>query len=233
MENPMALVYALSLVPTLFITMVVHELGHLAVAKVGGIKPSRFQIGVGWNLLTFYTGRTEIRTTPETEMLLPEGRDPRPGDTVSVYVSPTPGRAGYTARGIALLGKERTMEALDLPTRLTTTHMRLTGRVHRTDPGRLVLSDMAWSLKAVPLAAAVTFPDDPQEERQGTYNNAPLRWQVAITLAGSATNILAAAGILVLAAVLPLNPHQGPVWQVAAAEPGGAAERGGIRPGTG
>ena len=231
-ENPMALVYALSLIPMLFITMVVHEMGHLAIAKLSGVKPSRFQIGIGWNLITFYSGRTNIGITAETEIMLLETRGLRPRDIVSVYLTPGPGEGRYTATGIIPAGREhQTPETLEAIRRYSTTHMRLIGRVLEAIPDHLVLSDMAWSLRAAPLAAGVTFPDDPKREMREAYNNAPWRWQTAITLAGSTTNVLAAMAMLVLAAIIPISQPQVYTWEVVRTEPGGAAARAGIQPG--
>ena len=90
--NLTILLYSLSLIPMLLMAMFVHELGHLAIAKLSRTKVVGFQIGIGWNIITRYSGRTSIRITPETKILQPDGENLKPGNIISVYVDPGIGR---------------------------------------------------------------------------------------------------------------------------------------------
>ncbi len=78
--------YALTFIPLLLITLVIHELGHLLAAKLCGIKVGAFQIGVGKRLFTFHTGRTHVLITPQTANHYPSGHLPVPGDLIHLHV---------------------------------------------------------------------------------------------------------------------------------------------------
>ena len=62
--------------------------------------------------------------------------------------------------------------------------------IKQIEPELLVLADMAWALKAMPLVAGVTIAEDPGRTMPEAYNMQPWRRQAAITLAGSAANVL-------------------------------------------
>ena len=51
------LLYSLSFIPMLLLTLVVHEMGHLVTARIQGVKVNAFQIGIGWTIRTIYTAR--------------------------------------------------------------------------------------------------------------------------------------------------------------------------------
>ena len=228
----MILVYTLSLIPMLLITLVIHELGHLAVARILRIKPARFQIGVGWNIINRYSGRTRIGITPETATIGAPAQEMRPGDLVSVYVHREPGAEHYTAAAILPQGEKRcSPEELEKVQQHGRTHMRLTGRIRKATAEQLTLADMAWSLRAIPLMAGVIFPDDPTKSMPEAYNAASWRRQVAITVAGVAANVLMTVTILAMVAMLPIQQPHIQTWSVAGVEAGGPAESAGIVPG--
>ena len=109
--------------------------------------------------------------------------------------------------------------------------MRLTGRIKKIEPERLVLADMAWALKAMPLVAGVTIAEDPGRTMPEAYNMQPWRRQAAITLAGSAANILLAITALAIAATFFIASGSEYAWTTTWVEPSGPAEKAGIRPG--
>ena len=228
------LLYSLSLIPMLMIAMVVHELGHLAIAKLSRAKVVGFQIGVGWNIITRYSGRTTVRITPETKMLQPDGEDLKPGNVISVYVTRAPGEKNYTAAAILpRWGKHPPPhpEAAETIRMHEKSHMRLTGRIGQIDPERLVLADMAWALKAMPLMAGITIAEDPGRTMPEAYNMQPWHRQAAITLAGSAANLLLTITALAFAATFLIASGSEYAWTIAWVEPGGPAEKAGIRSG--
>ena len=228
------LLFSLSLIPMLLMAMVVHELGHLAIAKLSRAKVVGFQIGIGWNIITRYSGRTSIRITPETEILQPDGENLKPGNIISVYVTRAPGEESYTTAAILPpWGKHLPShpEAVEIIRKHEKSHMRLTGRIRQIEPERLVLADMAWALKAMPLVAGVTIAEDPGRTMPEAYNMQPWRRQAAITLAGSAANVLLAIAALAIAATFLVASGSEYAWTITWVEPSGPAEKAGIRPG--
>ena len=226
------LILGVSLTPMLLLTLVIHELGHLAMARFRGARTSGFQIGVGWRIVTWHTGRTFIRLTPETEPLNPQAGDLKPGDLASVYVTREPGSDVYSAAGVLPMnGTSLPLEQWETVRRHNETHMRLNGRIQEMDEERIILADMSWSLRAIPLAAQVTCPDDPAMNMPDAYNAMPWRWQAAITLAGITANIaLALAALLTVAVLLP-ETGGSPAWTAVEIQPGRPAESAGMLPG--
>ena len=228
------LLYSLSLIPMLLMAMFVHELGHLAIAKLSRTKVVGFQIGIGWNIITRYSGRTSIRITPETKIIQPDSEGLKPGNIISVYVNRAPGEESYTTAAILPpWGKHLPShpEAVEIIRKHEKSHMRLTGRIRQIEPERLVLADMAWALKAMPLVAGVTIAEDPGRTMPEAYNMQPWRRQAAITLAGSAANILLAITALAIAATFFIASGSEYAWTITWVEPSGPAEKAGIRPG--
>ena len=229
----MILVYAASLVPMLLITLVVHELGHLWTSRLVRVKPSRFQIGVGWRIATWYSGRTRYDLTAGTKTLpaLEEGKL-LPGNLVTIYATRRKGQNHYAAGAVIRHSRNpRADRAQEQLQGLAGTHMRFTGRIREVHPSHLAVADMAWSLRAIPLAAGVVFPDDPSGTMPEAYNVTRWRRKTAITTAGAAANILMVAVILVTVAILPLGQDQARLWEVTRVEPSGAASRAGIMAG--
>ena len=219
----MALLYMLSIITMVLISMAIHEMGHLVTARMARAKVNRFQIGIGWNIATLYSGKTWVRTTPETEM--PTGSPLRPGDVVCVYVEREPGHREYTALAVMPgTGSGATPEEFrDL--------IQLPGRVRQTDPGGIVLADMAWSLRAIPILAGINIIEDPRRQDPQAHNVIPWSKQVAITLAGPLANIAITAASLALAASLTFPGTPQGTWAVVGLEPGGTGMRAGMEPG--
>ena len=226
------LILGVSLAPMLLLTLVIHELGHLAVARIRGARTSSFQIGVGWRIITWHTGRTFIRLTRETELLNPRAGELKPGNLASVYVARSPEEEVYSAAGVLPMnGTSLPLEQWETVRSHNETHMRLNGRVREIDEERIILADMSWSLKAIPLAAQVTCPDDPSRTMPEAYNAMPWRWQVAITLAGITANIALALAALLMVAVLLPNTGNSQAWTAVEVQPGRPAAQAGMLPG--
>ena len=226
------LIYALSFIPMMLVTLAIHELGHLAIAKLNPAKTGGFHIGMGWNIITRHTGRTAVRLTPETELLNPQTEELKPGDLASVYVTKEPGDEGYTAAGLLPQnGTKLPPEQWNAVRRCNKTHMRLNGKVREIDEERIILADMSWSLRAIPIMAHVMLPDDPARKLPEAYNVMPWPRKAAITLAGPAANIVLMVFTLAIVAIFPITSVNTPAWTVAKVEPGGPAHEAGIRPG--
>ena len=187
---------------------------------------------MGWNIITRHTGRTAIRLTPETELLNPQTEELKPGDLASVYVTREPGDEGYTAAGLLPQnGTKLPPEQWNAVRRCNETHMRLNGKVREIDKERIILADMSWSLRAIPIMAHVMLTDDPARKLPEAYNVMPWPRKAAITLAGPAANILLMVFTLAIVAIFPITSVSTPAWTVAKVEPGGPAHEAGIRPG--
>ena len=226
------LIYALSFIPMLLVTLAIHELGHLAIAKLNRTKTGGFQIGIGRNIITRHTGRTAVQLTPETELLNPEVEELKPGDLASVYVTREPGDESYTAAGLLPQnGTKLPPEQWNAVRRYNETHMRLDGKIRKIDEERIILADMSWSLRAIPIMAHVMLPDDPARKLPEAYNVMPWPPKTAITLAGPAANIVLMVIALAIVAIFPITSVNTPAWTVAQVEPGGPAHEAGIRPG--
>ena len=226
------LLYALSFIPMILVTLTVHELGHLALAKLHRAKVGEFQIGIGWRVITRRTGRTTVRLTPQTELIGAKIEDLKPGDLVSVYVTRKPGEEDYTAGGLFVQnGKKLTPEEWGAVQQHRRSDMPLNGKVREIDEERMVLADMSWSLRAIPVAAGVTIQEDPARKLPEAYNVMPWKRKAAITLAGPAANILLMAAALAVVAIFPITSVNAPTWTVAWTDPGGPAHEAGVRPG--
>lgn len=226
------MLYSLSFIPLLLITLTVHELGHLIAARMNGIAVSAFQIGIGWKIAAFHTGRTEVRLGPGTLMHTPGGTRPRPGQQVAAYVS-RDAEGRYQATAVVGLEKDRYTVPVDTEElrEHARNHMLITGRVRDCGEDRMRVAAMCWSLRAIPLMAAVYLPEDPSGRTEGVYNTAGWRKQTIITLAGPLANLALLAVAIMALALVPATGVRAPIMTVDRVEPGSPAELAGIRPG--
>ena len=214
----------------LLLTLTVHELGHLAMARLNRARVTGFQIGVGWPLARVHTGRTVVRLGPQPQTL--GAGKPESGDIAAIFVDRDPGETEYRAV-CTMTGSRKELPAgqRNIPDRFRETHMQLTGRVRETDGERIVLAGMSWSLHAFPVAAGVIISDDPARRLPEAYNVMPWPKKASITLAGPASNVILTAAVLVIIAVFPVTRVSAPVLTVQYVEPGGPAAQAGMLPG--
>ena len=226
------LIYSLSFIPILLITLTVHELGHLFFARWAGLKTSGFQIGAAWKIITFHTGRTQVRLTPQTITLNQQAPSPERGHTVFVYVSPNPD-GGLLAAAVLNYNRKWpiTPEEQQQVRQLNQDRMRIAGRVREAREDRLVIADMEWSLRAIPLMAGVHLPEDPSRTIPEAYNNTRWRNKAAITLAGPMANIWLMVMTILILAIFPITSVQGNIFIVTHVEQGSPAARAGLQPG--
>ena len=92
-----AVAYDALFVLMILITVIIHELSHLAAARMAGIKVSGIQLGYGWKLVERFSGRTAVLLTDRTENLRPDWKEPEPGRVIGVYVEREPGEERYSA----------------------------------------------------------------------------------------------------------------------------------------
>ena len=225
-------IYSLSFIPLLLVTLTVHELGHLIAARLMGIRVSAFQIGIGWTLATVHTGRTKITLPPGTVMHSRGGRAPRAGQMVSVYAYQEQD-GEYTAHAALPIHRRKYETPVD-PEVLRDYNERyilITGRIRETSPGEMTVATLAWSLRAIPVMAAVHLPEDPARRARGIYNTASWRKQTTITLAGPAANIALLVVAVAAMAAIPVASVYAPIMTVRTVAQGGPAELAGVRPG--
>ena len=250
----MDVIYYLSLVPLLLITLIVHETGHLLAARLMKVKVSAFQIGAGRKLFTFHTGRTPINLSPATRYHLGAQETPAPGDIINIHITQEQDLS-YTAVAIhpAQPSKTKAQDQIDpmtafapfirvfrrpkpdpQPPTLThynQTHMMLTGRVNTITGSTIFLSDLECSLRPIPVMAGVFMPEDPSQKVSNAYNTVPLRKQALITIAGPAANLLLLVLTLAALAVIPLPTPRGPIIAIDHVSPASPADKAGIHPG--
>ena len=226
------ILYYLSFLPLLLLTLTVHELGHLAAARFLHVRASGFQIGFGRRLLAFHSGRTTVLLTPETILLDPAQNRPQPGELAVIYVTGQPGDDRYTAT--ALIPKSRRLSPTGGSNSLAyqnENHMQLRGLVREITDGHIVLTSMTWSLHAIPFAAGVFLPEDPSHRISHVYNTTSWARQMAIILAGPMANLALMAVILFTLAAFPITQVNSPTLIVDSVAPGSPADQAGIQPG--
>ena len=226
------LAYTLLLVLMLLCSMAVHELSHLAVARWTRVKASGFQMGCGWKIISRYSGRTPVRISDRTENLRPDWPGPERGQLVGMYVDRENGESQYTAQAMFPIDRKPfPEEKLEAIRENSLTRMQLRGRVVEAGPERVILADMAWTLKAFPIMAGVILVDDPGCRMPEAYNVASWTRQTAITAAGPLANILTCALILTIIAVFPMLGTKAAELRVTHTMPGSPADHAGIRAG--
>ena len=249
-------VYALTFIPLLLITLTIHELGHLITARLLRVKVSAFQIGVGRNIFARYAGNTPIRLTPSTSNHTTNRSLPQPGEMVHVHVSQADD-ASYTAVALhnVLPARKSSHDATDplnvfhpitrffrrrkpaaspMPQTLAhynQTHMQLTGRVKTVSDKLLTIADVSWSLRAIPIMAAVFMPEDPDTRITNAYNTVPWIKKITITLAGPAANLILLAAVIITLSVLPFPTSSTPIIAIDTVTPNSPADTAGLQQG--
>ena len=221
------LAYALSFIPMLLLTLVVHELGHLLTARMAGAKTGGFHIGGGRRIITVHTGRTRVELGENLTNLNPGNPGLQPGDLASFYVRKQ--ENGY--RAIAVLpknGARLPRHRWDEVRKYNQEHMRLDGKIREIDGEKVILADMEWALKALPFMAGVILPEDPERKAREAYNTMTWSRKTLLTAAGPAANILLMAAALAIAATFQLSAVGTPVLEVETVETGSPAEAAGV-----
>ena len=223
------LLYSLTFIPILLITLTVHELGHLFFARWAGLKTSGFQIGAAWKICRLHTGRTRIGLDESTRKLNAQAPEVGTGDLVFIYVSRDED-GSLKADAILHENKRAVLEPgeIEAVRSLNQDRMRLNGRVREAGPDHIILADMEWSLRAIPLMAGVHLPEDPSRTIPEAYNNTPWRNKMAITMAGPMANIWLMVMMILVLATFPITGINGTQHQVTHVEANSPAEAAGI-----
>ena len=222
------LLYSLSFIPILLITLVAHELGHLIAARIFKIKLSGFHIGIGPPLFTTYTGNTHINLDNSTHT--PSNIPFTKGQIILAYVTQDPSGA-YLAEALIPFKNHR-QAYLQYPEdlrRYNAQSMQLTGRIKSVTNNHIVLADVKWSLRMLPIMAGVFLPEDPTPRIQNAYNHASWPKKTLVTLAGPAANIVLLIAVIATMALIPSNPQPTPVLTVTQVVPDSPAHHADIQ----
>ncbi len=224
------LIYSMSFLPILLVTLTAHELGHYLMARLYQIKIAGFQIGAGRRLWTIYTGNTEIARPPDLPVLNPEAPPLKEGDLASVYVTQDQGDR-FSAQAILPRNTKHKLprEHWEPVREQNLSNMQLTGRIRELSPTTIVLADMSWSIRAIPLMAGVLLPEDPARKIKNVYNTTTWQRQFLITLAGPAANIILMLAIFVFLAAFPITTTSKPLLMVSHVVPGSPADQAGLQ----
>ena len=228
------LIAALSFIPMVLITLIVHEAGHYVAARFFGMRVSGYQVGIGPRLGRIHRGRSEAKITPATLYLDPEKGSVAPGDLVNLWVQK--GNEGKGENAVAVM--RQTRRERDIPSEkrasvstLNRNNMLLQGRVIDADQERISIASLNLSVHAIPLAAAVKLPEDPANNVPDAYNCTPLLQRTAVIAAGPLANIMLTLTALAVMTLIPVNVSGETMLAIEEMVPGSPAWEAGIRPG--
>lgn len=194
------LIAVATLLPMLFILVVVHELGHFLTARKFGVKVAEFAIGFPPRAFGIYTGRTMVRfdaTTTFLENTSPTGI--QPGQFVKI-LSGVDGDGELTALIMETAEKRRHLKGNWL--RVASTYKDFLvheGRVVDVGEDSILVADMLYSINWLPLGGFVRMASETNPNMP--YSLASKKpWQKFIVIAsGAAVNAL--VGIMILMAL--------------------------------
>ena len=218
------LLYSLSFIPILLITLAAHELGHLIAARLFKIKLSGFHIGIGPTLFTTYAGNTHINLDDHTHSL--SDTPFQQGQLILAYV--TQDATGTYLAEALIPFKTHRQAYRDHPEdlrRYNAQSMQLTGKIKSLADTHIVLADVKWSLRMLPVMAGVFLPDDPTPRIDNAYNHASWVKKTLVTLAGPAANIALLIVVIAGIALIPSNTNPTPILTVTQILPHSPAHR--------
>ena len=202
----LAALAAMTFIPMVLITLVVHEAGHYLSARFFGMRVAGFQIGVGPRLATVYRGRTTALLTASTLQLDPENGQPVAGDVIHLWVEQQNGV--LEARAIMRRRPPRKKLEPAVAQRISSMnlrHMLLQDRVRSVEEGQITIAHLMLSIHLVPLAAAVRMPEDPAGGVSDAYNCTPLAQRAAVVTAGPLSNFMLMVTVLGIMTLIPVN----------------------------
>ena len=228
------LIAALSFLPMVLITLIVHEAGHYMAARFFGMRVSGYQVGIGPRLGRIHRGRSEATITTSTIQLDRKMGPVTPGELVNLWIRT--GQADEADEAVALMRQYRKRQQIPQDAKnsislMNSNHMLLQGRVINLDEEKIAIAPINLSLHAIPLAAAVKLPEDPARQFPDAYNCTPLLQRAAVIIAGPLANIMLALVALALMTLVPVNVSGERILAIEEMVPGAPAWQAGIRPG--
>ncbi len=204
--------------------IILHELGHLVMARRMGVKALEFGIGFPPRALVFWwSGRTTVPMGPEVKCALDDGRSSvRPGDLVTVLCKRQEDGA-IAAYGITSFeSSDDTLRAQGAPV--------VVGKVKEATPERLVIADLMWSINWLPIGGFVRMLGEEDPAAEGSLaSKSPWR-RIAVMGAGAAVNAILPFIIFPAVMLIPTDREVGDVI-INNVMPGSPAEQAGIEDG--
>ncbi len=204
--------------------VILHELGHLLVARRFGVKVIEFGFGFPPKAGGLWTGRTEVKLTPLTRFDFPEGRDGlRRGRVVTVMTMP-----GDNGEIAARTIRDHSGKA-DADERVHGGQL-IFGKLREATDGSITISEMLWSFNWLPLGGFVRMIGEEDPNAPGSLASKPRIQRIAVMAAGAGVNLIIP---FVLFPVILLIPQQVTVGDVILTNvlPGSPAELAGLKAG--
>ena len=206
--------------------IILHELGHFFAARLTGTKVLEFGIGYPPRLGGFWTGRTPVRITADTQFELEHGGQTglKRGSTVSIAASRAPDGTLVARRVRDYAGSKA-----DTTTFLGARTLVI-GKVRETGQGLIVVSEMLWSINVLPLGGFTRMLGEEDPRAEGSLAGRNRRDRAAVLLAGPLVNAVIPFLLFPLVLMLPQDVLVGDV-SVVHVMPDSPAEAAGLRDG--
>ena len=205
--------------------IILHELGHFVAARLTGTKVLEFGIGYPPRLGGFWTGRTEVRVTADTQFDLDAGAGAvKPGATVSIAAS----RAAdgtLVARRVRDYAGSRADTTTFIGARTL-----VIGKIRQARDGSLVVAEMLWSINLLPLGGFTRMLGEEDPRAEGSLAGRSRRKRTITLLAGPVVNAVIPFVLFPLVLMLPQDIKVGDV-SIVQVMPDSPAETAGLRDG--
>lgn len=226
--------YALTFLPLVLLTMALHEAGHFIAAKRLGVPVQSFQLGLGWTLFRWHSGRRRFKLAGHCRQI--GSVPPEPGRHITLFYRPRPPEEAPELPEVHTYVAYRRRDRLNAADTARLKQFRaacpsLAGKVKSVIETEIVIAPMEWRLRAIPLAAFVGLQDDPSGELPKSWQRSSLTSRLLLIFAGPAANLLLALAALGLLDILPSPTASRPVLTVHQVQAGSQAHQNGLQPG--
>ncbi len=204
--------------------VILHELGHLFVARRFGVKVIEFAFGFPPRVGGIWTGRTRVKADNFTRFAFPDGRDGlKPGRIVTILTSMDADGA-LTARTVRdHSGKQDADEAIH-------GGGLIFGKLREAGEGYIVISEMLWSFNLLPLGGFVRMIGEEDPNAPGSLASKPRLKRAAVMAAGAGVNFLIPFFLFPAILLIPRDMTVGDVV-LTNVLPGSPAEQAGLKAG--
>lgn len=211
--------------------VILHELGHLVVAKLSRVKVVEFGFGFPPRLWGLWTGATAVRVPPEMKITgalrdahgrslddTPMSQLAAPGDLVAFVVERTDS------------GEQVAQQMIDYGERLDRPDSVVAGKVKAVRGDVVDVSEMVWSINLLPIGGFVKMIGEENPTADGSLARKPPLTRAAVLAAGSFVNLILPFFILTAVAMIPQQVPVGNVT-ITGVMPGSPAAAAGLQSG--